>query len=157
MDESKREQIRKQKGFEIANKKRILFQDGIWLVPSQSQPDRNYLVMPGLDKSTCTCKDFDAGLTCKHIYAVKFRVVKELNLQRRPRLEEPQIKERPTFPQNWPAYNKAQTQEKELFMKLLNELCLTIPQETASKGRGRPTMPMHDMVFSSALKVFTTF
>ena len=144
--------IRKQKGFKIANKMKMLSQDGIWLVPSRSHPDKNHLVTLGLKKSTCTCEDFTMrALQCKHIYAVQFRITQQLSRN------EPRFKERPTYQQNWSAYNKAQTQEKNMFMKLLHELCLTLPQDVKEKRRGRPTLPMSDMIFSCALKIYTTF
>ena len=145
-------QIRKQKGFEIANKMRIISQNGIWLVPSQTRPDKNHIVTLGLVKSTCTCEDFVIhALPCKHIFAVQFRVAGQLDKPK------PRAKERPTYPQNWEAYNQAQTHEKELFMKLLYELCLTLPEEPKTQGKGRPRLALRDVVFSSALKVYTTF
>jgi hypothetical protein len=153
VDTEKLFQIRRQKGFEIANKMKIASQDGIWLVPSKSHPDKNYIVTLGLNKSTCTCEDYTRHLLpCKHIFAVQIRVSDELNKN------PPKIKERPTYPQDWPAYNKAQTQEKELFMKLLDELCKSAIQQLPEEPhKGRPKQSMQDMVFSSALKVFTTF
>ena len=62
-----------------------------------------------------------------------------------------------TYSQDWSAYDKAQTKEKELFMSLLSDLCQTIPDETRQISKGRPRLPIRDMAFSSALKVFTTF
>jgi transposase len=41
-------------------------------------------------------------------------------------------------------------------MKLLYDLCQTI-EEAKQTGKGRPKLSMKDMVFSSALKIFTTF
>ncbi len=60
-----------------------------------------------------------------------------------------------TYSQDWPAYNKAQIQEKTLFMRLLHELCNEI--EEPMYVFGRPKKLRGDMVFSSALKVYTTF
>ena len=152
MEDSKLSQIRKQKGFEIANKCKITSQNGLWLVPSQSHPDKHYIVTLGLVKSTCTCEDFVIhALPCKHIFAVQIRIADKLD--KRPR----KIKERPTYPQDWKAYNEAQTHEKDLFMKLLYELCLTLPEESKTQGKGRPKLALRDVVFSSALKVYTTF
>ena len=152
MDQERLAQIRKQKGFEIANKIKIVSQDGIWLVPSRSHPDKNHIVTLGLKKSTCTCDDYTMRvLPCKHIYAVQIRIAQQLSRNG------PKLKERPTYPQNWGAYNKAQTQEKNMFMKLLHELCLTLPEEVHEKRKGRPTLSMSDMIFSSGLKTYTTF
>ena len=60
-----------------------------------------------------------------------------------------------TYAQNWSAYNKAQTNEGELFMKLLSGLCENVEQQQYKFGR--PTIPMSDMVFATALKVYSTF
>jgi len=40
---------------------------------------------------------------------------------------------------------------------MLNDLCQSIPEEPKNTGKGRPKLDIKDMVFSSALKVFTTF
>ncbi len=58
------------------------------------------------------------------------------------------------YTQNWSAYNKAQTNERAHVVELLNGLCqgITSPEQ---QGRGRPRKPMADMVFASAMKVYT--
>ncbi len=58
-----------------------------------------------------------------------------------------------SYPQDWIAYNQAQTQEKILFMELLHELCSQIPK-TKRKGRGRPPSDIRDMVFACCLKIY---
>lgn len=60
-----------------------------------------------------------------------------------------------TYSQDWSAYNKAQTKEGDLFMRLLSGLCGNIEQPKYEFGR--PKMPLSDMVFASALKVYSTF
>ncbi len=95
----------------------------------------------------------ERGIKCKHILAVK------LNLPRKEseaNISATQIK-RITYPQVWSAYDKAQTQQKDLFMKLLHDICQTIPEDPRPRGKGRPKLPVRDMVFASGLKVFTTF
>ena len=62
---------------------------------------------------------------------------------------------RPTYPQDWPAYNLAQTSEKDTFTALLADLCANIPQPEYSFGR--PRLPLADMVYTGALKVYTGF
>ena len=57
--------------------------------------------------------------------------------------------------QNWPAYNSAQIQEKEFFMRLLHELCNDVEEPLYTFGRPRKSRT--DMIFASALKVYTTF
>src|SRR5438128_6584227 len=61
---------------------------------------------------------------------------------------------KPSYPQNWTAYNKAQTSEKELFQSLLFELCKGMGEP--SQTMGRPRLPFEDMIFSAVFKVFST-
>ena len=61
---------------------------------------------------------------------------------------------RVTYAQNWPAYNMAQTTEKETFCNLLRDLCSSIPEPP--QGRGRPRLPIGDAIFSAAFKVYST-
>ncbi len=62
---------------------------------------------------------------------------------------------RKTYSQDWPAYNAAQTSEKDTFMSLLADLCAGVPQ--AEYTFGRPRLPMADMVYTAALKVYSGF
>ena len=62
---------------------------------------------------------------------------------------------RKTYPQAWSAYDKATITQKATFMKLLKDITDNIPNP--EQGRGRPTLPLSDMVYSSVMKVFTTF
>ena len=60
-----------------------------------------------------------------------------------------------TYSQDWPAYNAAQTSEKDNFMELLAGLCSNIDQP--SYVFGRPRLPLADMVYAGALKVYSGF
>ena len=62
---------------------------------------------------------------------------------------------RKTYPQDWPAYNAAQTSEKDTFMVLLADLCSNIPQPEYSFGR--PRLSLADMVYTGATKVYSGF
>ena len=62
---------------------------------------------------------------------------------------------RKTYPQDWLAYNAAQTSEKDTFKELLADLCANITQPTYSFGR--PRLPLADMVYSGATKVYSGF
>ena len=62
---------------------------------------------------------------------------------------------RKTYPQDWPAYNAAQTSEKGTFMVLLADLCANIPQPECSFGR--PRFPLADMVYTGTTKVYAGF
>ena len=57
--------------------------------------------------------------------------------------------------QNWSAYNAAQINEGNHFATLLRELCDTIPQPP-QQGRGRPRLPLSDMVFAVGQKGYST-
>lgn len=144
-------QIRKEKGKEIAKTGKVKMVGDKWLVPSQSS-NKYYSVVLGIDKSVCNCPDFaERGLKCKHIFSVEItirQVAFDGTITETKKI---------TYPQNWKAYNKAQTQQKDLFMKLLADMCQTIPDDPTPRGKGRPKLPLKDMVFASGLKVFTTF
>lgn len=146
-------QIRKQKGYEIANKKRIVEQNGTWIVPSQTNSTKTYEVILGLAKSTCTCEDFiERGLRCKHQFAVEYIISRTLNKDGSVTVTKTK---KITYSQNWKAYDKAQTNEKTLFQKMLFDVCQEIEEPVYEFGR--PMMPIRDMIFSSALKVYSTF
>ena len=63
--------------------------------------------------------------------------------------------ERKTYSQIWPAYNAAQTSEKDNFLTMLADLCASIEQPEYTFGR--PSYPIADMMFAAALKVYTKF
>ena len=100
---------------------------------------------------TCTCQDLETHqLRCKHISAVEYFLQQEA-LDNGSNVEEPPV-QRVSYRQNWPAYNAAQVYEQELFSQLLRELCDAIPQPP--QGKGRPRLPLSDMVFAVATKVY---
>ena len=92
---------------------------------------------------------------CKHIFAVEYVLRRKKNADGSTTVTETLTAQRQTYSQNWPAYNKAQTTEKEQFMKLLDDLCSGLPELPRSKN-GRPSVPIHDAIFSACYKVFTT-
>ncbi|MFH0961408.1 MAG: transposase [archaeon] len=59
--------------------------------------------------------------------------------------------QRQNYSQNWPAYNRAQTIEKELFLRLLKDIT-TFEQE---QNFGRPKLNLGELAFCCALKVFS--
>ena len=58
-----------------------------------------------------------------------------------------------TYKQEWTAYNKAQTHEKEKFFELLAELCKSIEEPEQKHGTHRDCH-LRDMVFASAFKIY---
>src|SRR5215204_478695 len=57
---------------------------------------------------------------------------------------------------SWTSYNAAQSEEKSRFVALLADLCSNIPQPK-QRGKGRPRLPLSDMVFASVYKVYVGF
>lgn len=124
-----------------------------WIVPSQTGSGAYTVNRIGNDFK-CSCPDFQTrGKACKHIYAIEIKVLRWFDSSGNSGAKIT-IK-RTTYPQDWKAYDLATTQQKELFQKLLNDLCDTIDEKPYVFGR--PKMLMRDMVFGSALKVFSTF
>ena len=124
-----------------------------WRVQSQTNHSIDYTIQYRKDEPKCTCPDCEiAKKKCKHIYAVEFYIKKQID-------EEGKITTtkgiKVTYGQKWSAYDKSQTNEKLTFMKLLNDLCSYAEQPTYEFGR--PKLPVQDLLFSSVMKVYTTF
>ncbi len=147
---------REQRGLVIAAKCKIKQQDGKWIVPSQSNLHKKYSVCVQ-DKRHCTCPDHElTGAVCKHIYAVKVVIQREL-FDDGTEVETRQItvtETRKTYPQQWAAYNAAQTSEKDTLQKLLHDLCTGIPEPIVT-GAGRPRLPLRDAMFCACFKVYS--
>lgn len=146
---------RKERGQNIANSCKITERDDYYLVPSQTEKNKRYIVRLGKEVS-CNCPDFkkrgeEIG-RCKHIFAVEIRFT-EYRDHRGNTVKEQTTKI--TYSQDWNAYDKSQTTEKEMVMKLLNDLCEEVEQPEYSFGR--PKLPLRDIVFASAFKVYSTF
>ena len=57
------------------------------------------------------------------------------------------------YTQEWKEYNEAQTQEKLLFYKLLDELLNVIPKRAYTFGR--PRKSLRDMIFACMIKIYS--
>jgi SWIM zinc finger len=115
---------REQRGMLLAAMVKIVQRGGKWVVPSQTGDGKKYTVNLDEQSPCCTCPDFEMhGHTCKHIYAVRIVRQRELFDDGSERITESvtfsQTVERKTYTQQWPAYNRAQVSEKELFQNLL--------------------------------------
>ncbi|MCX6822207.1 MAG: transposase [Candidatus Aenigmarchaeota archaeon] len=155
MDYEKLLKDRKARGIGILKSSKLTFLGNFeWSVPSQSSQS-SYTVKYDKHRNivTCNCPDFASRrIKCKHICAVEYMLTKEIERKRNLNIAQPK---RITYSQDWVAYDQAQTNQKALFMELLNDLCMTIPQ--TNNGIGRPKLPLSEMVFASTLKVYTTF
>jgi transposase len=126
-----------------------------WIVTSSTGVG-SYAV--NVEAQTCTCPDFELrSLKCKHQWAVEIlarstvtETVTETNgtTTTTETIREVRVK----YTQNWPAYNAAQTTEKEHVGAFLRALCDGIVQPTQT--RGRPRLPLADLAHSAAMKVY---
>jgi hypothetical protein len=153
--------IREAKGREIADRARITKSGELYLVPSQSG-GKKYKVDPVA--GSCSCPDFEfTGFKCKHQYAVGFTVERERKTVTETQADgatkttvtETVKVSRKTYPQQWPAYNMAQTKEKAIFLYLLHQLAQGVGSP-AQHGRGQRRLPLEDMIFAMAYKVYST-
>jgi transposase len=147
---------RKQRGLMIAAVAKITKKDGDWIVPSQSGKGK-YTVHLDDSYTRCTCPDYETNACkCKHIFAVEFALMRKQNADGSTTVtEKVTVTKRTTYPQNWPAYNAAQTNEKSQFQILLHDLCQNI--KNPSPGKGRPTLALSDAVFAVTFKIYSTF
>ncbi len=151
--------LREERGKQIAEAGKIKKNGNtVWLVPSQSSNARYFVDLANVDEPVCSCPDFEERqMPCKHIYAVAYFVVHQQNPDGSTTVTETvTVTKRKTYPQNWPAYNAAQTSEQDRFQELLRDLCCGI-DEPIQQRRGRPSLPLRDAVFASAFKVYSCF
>lgn len=138
------------KGKEIALTRKIKRLEGGYAVQSQNE-DKFYFVNK---QGSCTCPDCIKGLSdkCKHAFAVQYYLQKITTTHEGTEIESQRL----TYPQAWSAYNKSQETEKARFLELLNDL-IEQPVEPEKRGRGQPKINEHDLLFASALKVYSQF
>ena len=142
---------REQKGLEIAALFQVKRKGDTWVVPSQSG-NGNYKVEISLESSSCTCPDYlSHKAKCKHIYAAENVRLREegVRIAHDRKITEIAKKAKTTYSQNWPTYNKAQKEEKHQFYLVGNI-------QRPPQGRGRPRMPLSDMIFACAVRVYST-
>jgi transposase len=150
---------REQRGLEIANKAKLIQNNGLWLVPSENS-NQQYTVDLTPEKPRCTCRDYEfRRARCKHIVAVQVTIertkttVIENGKTTVTETETVKVK-RVTYRQEWKSYNAAQTHEKSQFQALLYALCAGV--ETPVNRFGRPRLPVADMLFSMVFKTYST-
>jgi hypothetical protein len=143
---------RQEKGLQIAATTKLARNGNVWFVPSQAGKGK-YEVNP--ETKHCTCPDFESRQsTCKHLYAVEYTIRREYTDDGHTQTFTETVTVKKTYKQEWPAYNAAQVNEKSEFQKLLHELCKGIGEP--SQKMGRPRLPLEDMIFSAAFKVYST-
>jgi transposase len=149
--------LREQRGMELAATRTIQQKAGIWIVPSQAGTGTYRVhLMPKI--ASCTCPDHETrGVECKHIFAARFVMRREQNADGSTTVTKSvtvTATQRVTYPQNWSAYNEAQTHEQDKFQSLLADLCSDLV--TIAPKTGRRPLPLSDAVFSIAYKVYST-
>lgn len=153
---------REQRGTLIAAVCKIVRKGAVWLVPSQSGEGK-YTVSPDEQQPYCSCPDHETrGVTCKHIFAVRMVMKRELNAdgsetvtQTTQTVSITETTKRKTYPQKWAEYNAAQVNEKRHFQELLHDLCDGIV-EPVQVGKGNRLMPRCDAVFAAVYKIYST-
>ena len=138
---------------------------GVYRVPSQAPRNGEvpfYYVNVNGDGPTCTCPDYELrNRPCKHIHAVQFLTLGEEFLipgeefwpGGRGEAGEVELKpKKKTYKQDWRTYDAAQVHELEHFEVLLRQLCDLV--EEPDHRFGRPRLPVSDMLFAAALKVY---
>jgi transposase len=136
------------RGLDIAANQEIVREGNVWIVPSQTS-SKKYIV--NLFIQTCTCPDFEKHrLKCKHIYAADYQLQRESGAT----IPTPEKLVKPTYRQEWHAYNLAQVNEKAKFQILLAELCKGIEEPVQTYGR--PRLPLSDILFAACFKVYST-
>lgn len=153
---------RQLRGMEIAATSKITKRGNeTWIVPSQSLNGK-YAVTVTPEGKQCTCPDFELRQQpCKHVYAVQYVLFREQVTETKPdgsitttTTETAGV--HVTYAQNWPAYNAAQTTEKDHFCRLLRDLVANVPTPS-QQGAGRRRLPLSDLLFAAAYKVYSGF
>lgn len=148
---------REAKALEIADKFRIVGNGERWLVPSQTGGGKYEVRRPTGDKANCTCPDWETRREpCKHVLAVRYVIEREMNPDGTTTVTETfEVTSRKTYPQQWAKYNMAQTREQDYFQVLLKDLCAGVEEPVQTIGR--PRLPLADVIFASAYKIYSTF
>ncbi len=142
---------RQQRGAQLARGKAKAFRQiagDVFFVPSQTTSGSGYVV--DMTAGKCSCPDHETtGAPCKHMFALRY-FRHELAMPDGSTVVTEGV--RLTYTQDWPAYNRAQVEEKDRVQVLLKGLCDGI--EAPKPKPGRPPMPMRDAVFGATMKVY---
>ena len=144
------------KALQIAAKTKLTRKGNVWIVPSQAGHGE-YQVRPDPQAPRCTCPDYEfRNARCKHIVAVEYVLMREEKPDGSTVVTESVTVTRKTYSQDWKAYNAAQTHEKSELQALLYELCKNLPEPIQRRGKGRPSLSLPDIIFSSVTKIYST-
>ena len=124
-----------------------------WRVTSQTNKSIDYFVTFKNHEPKCSCPDCHMRRKKgKHIWAVEFYIKQEID-------EEGKVTQtkgvKITYAQKWKAYDKSQTNEKLIFMRLLKDLTGFVEQPEYIFGR--PKLPISELTFNAVMKIYSTF
>ena len=162
--------LREQKGLMLAATRKItrrLPKLNQFSVPSETDFGTRYAVnLDDAEQPTCTCPDFETRhVKCKHIHAATYVLRREENPDGTTTVTETltvtetvekTVERKTTYPQNWTAYNAAQSVERHRVQELLAELVRGIA-EPARTGKGRKPHSVRDSIYAMVMKVYSTF
>jgi hypothetical protein len=144
------------KALQIAATTKLTRKGNVWIVPSQVGHGE-YKVNPDPQSPRCTCADFEFRQPrCKHVLAVELTLMRETTADGQTVVTESVTVTRKTYSQDWKAYNTAQTHEKSELQALLYELCKNLPEPIQRRGKGRSSLSLPDIIFSSVTKIYST-
>ena len=143
---------RKERGLQLAQRGRIVKLHA-WLASASRSLASAVTLFASPKPPSCTCPDFELRQhPCKHIYAVEYLITWETITDGTQTITTKTQTVKVTYKQNWPAYNAAQTEEKDRFIVLLMRSVKLIEQP--AQAIGRPRLPLADMVFACVYKVY---
>lgn len=147
-------ELRQLKGMELAARTRISYDGCGFSVPSQSGSGPYRVTLRPAE--SCACEDFQLRQRpCKHVFAARFVQEREFGGHAQA-VDTDRLPKKPTYRQDWPAYNLAQAVEKRRFQTLLYELCRGVPEPPPPRTGRRPHAAK-DALFAMALKVYSGF
>ena len=148
--------LRELKALEIAARSKIVFDGKAWIVPSQSGTGKKYRVSIG-DLASCQCEDFQLrGQSCKHVLAAQLACERDHG-GRAPKIDTNAVPKKPTYKQDGPSYNLAQSTERRRVCVLLHDLCRGVEEPPREPKPGNKPHLYRDAVFSMVLKVYSGF
>jgi hypothetical protein len=127
---------------------------GLFRVRSASGRGSYGVRLDGL-RWTCECPDYvDRQVACKHVAAVVEFLALAAGVPWSAEADPKAIPLRPTYAQDWPAYDAAQQAEHPMFDALLWDLLEEIPERLRPIGAvGRPPISLRTQFFCAVRKV----
>jgi transposase len=124
----------------------------VFFVPSQTATSSGQGYVVNVTSGECSCPDYEERRgVCKHQWAVRY-FRHELTMPDGNTVVTESV--RISYPQNWPAYNAAQVNERDTVRILASSLCDGVVQP--EQKMGRPRFLLRDVVYGAMMKVYGT-